>query len=286
MHRLFDTISQLDTTMHEVMCNEQVVQLLEDVDQSRTQLQALHPIDGIEASALDNYYRSWLARYTYNSNAIEGSTLSLEDTELVLEGEFLPTDSPARFVFAARGIADGMNTMREWVKEHRQLDIPLIQSLHAITALDVQPVLRGTFRPYGYNVKIVGTRVETADPLDIYDLLEQLLEVTNKSQAHPIVRAAAFHVLFENIHPFADGNGRVGRQVLNYMLMGQGYQPVAIKHDSGRSYGEHLEQWQVHHNPIPFVSDVSNSVIAEQQDQAKLLTTLRSPLVKRSRRSR
>ena len=277
MHRLFDTINQLDSTLYEAVRNQQVVQLLEDADRSRLQLQELHPVDGIEASALDNYYRDWLARYTYNSNAIEGSTLSLEDTELVLEGEFLPTDSPARFVFAARGIADGMNTMRVWVQEQRRLDISLIQSLHAITALDVQPVLRGTFRPYGYNVKIVGTRVETADPLDIYELLEQLLEVVSKSSIHPIVKASAFHVVFENIHPFADGNGRVGRQILNYMLMSQGYQPIAIKHDSGRSYGDHLEQWQVHRNPLPFVCDVVASVIAEQQEQASLIKTLRMP---------
>lgn len=67
--------------------------------------------------ALADYDRDWLVRYTYNSNAIEGSTLTLEDTSLVLEGEFVPSDSPARYVFAARGVADGMAYVREYARE-------------------------------------------------------------------------------------------------------------------------------------------------------------------------
>lgn len=94
-------------------------------------------------------------RYTYNSNAIEGSTLTLEDTSLVLEGEFVPSDSPARYVFAARGVADGMAYVREYAKEGRKLNEELIRRLHEVTALDLQPFARGTFRPYGYLARIV-----------------------------------------------------------------------------------------------------------------------------------
>ena len=72
----------------------------------------------------------------------------------MLEGEFVPSDSPARYVFAARGVADGMAYVREYAKEGRKLNEELIRRLHEVTALDLQPFARGTFRPYGYLARI------------------------------------------------------------------------------------------------------------------------------------
>lgn len=71
---------------------------LDLIDTLRAHALSLEPLDGVETMALSDYDRDWLVRYTYNSNAIEGSTLTLQDTSLVLEGEFVPSDSPARFV--------------------------------------------------------------------------------------------------------------------------------------------------------------------------------------------
>ena len=139
---------------------------LDLIDTLRAHALSLEPLDGVETMALSDYDRDWLVRYTYNSNAIEGSTLTLQDTSLVLEGEFVPSDSPARFVFAARGVADGMAYVREYASERRELDPELIQRIHEVTALDLQPFARGTFRPYGYLARITATRVKTADPLD------------------------------------------------------------------------------------------------------------------------
>ena len=214
-------------------------------------------------------------RYTYNSNAIEGSTLTLEDTSLVLEGEFVPSDSPARYVFAARGVADGMAYVREYAKEGRKLNEELIRRLHEVTALDLQPFARGTFRPYGYLARITATRVKTADPLEIRDDLQVLVDVLNGSGAHPLLKAAAFHAMFENIHPFMDGNGRTGRQLLNYMLLAAGYRPVAIKHDAGRVYARSLESWQVDGDPIPFCTAVLDCVEQEERAFIDLVEGLR-----------
>ena len=76
-----------------------------------------------------------------NSNAIEGSTLTLEDTELGVGGEFV-TDSPARYIFAARGVADGMAYAERFAEEERTLSVEMIQKLYEVTALDMQPALR------------------------------------------------------------------------------------------------------------------------------------------------
>ena len=226
-----------------------IVERLRRIDALKDRARALDPLDGVEDMALADYDRDWLVRYTYNSNAIEESTLTLEDTSLVLEGEFVPSDSPARYVFAARGVADGMAYVREYAREGRRLDEELVRRVHEVTALDLQPFARGTFRPYGYLARITATRVKTADPLEIRDDLRALIDGLDASGAHPLLRAAGFHAMFENIHPFMDGNGRTGRQLLNFMLLKHGYRPVAIKYDAKRDYARSLETWQVDGDP-------------------------------------
>ncbi|QTL78789.1 Fic family protein [Bifidobacterium dentium] len=248
---------------------------LRRIDALRDHARALGPLDGIEDMALADYDRDWLVRYTYNSNAIEGSTLTLEDTSLVLEGEFVPSDSPARYVFAARGVADGMAYVREYAKEGRRLDEELIRRIHEVTALDLQPFARGTFRPYGYLARITATRVKTADPLEIHDDLQSLIDGLDGSDAHPLLKAAGFHAMFENIHPFMDGNGRTGRQLLNFILLGHGYRPVAIKYDAGRAYARSLEAWQVDGDPTSFCSTLLDCVEQEERAFIDLIEGLR-----------
>lgn len=248
---------------------------LRRIDALKDRARALEPLDGVEAMALEDYDRDWLVRYTYNSNAIEGSTLTLEDTSLVLEGEFVPSDSPVRYVFAARGVADGMAYVREYAKEGRKLDEELVRRVHEVTTLDLQPFARGTFRPYGYLARITATRVKTADPLEIRDDLRSLIDGLDGCAAHPLLRAAGFHAMFENIHPFMDGNGRTGRQLLNFVLPRNGYRPVAIKYDAGRAYARGLEAWQVDGKPDSFCSIFLDCVEQEEQTLVDLIERLR-----------
>lgn len=268
-------INAFPDTLSRFMSDPAVSESLARADESKRRLACLPPLDGVEQSAIDEYHRDWLARYVYNSNAIEGSTLSLKDTELVLEGGFLPARAPARYIFAARGVADGMAYVKRFVDRKHPLDIDIIRRLHEITALDVQPALRGEFRPYGYIVHIRGAAVKTADPLEIRYDLEALLAAADGGDAHPILRAAGFHAMFENIHPFADGNGRTGRQILNIMLMQAGYEPIVIKHDTGRIYVEQLEQWQAYDNPAPLTCMIANCVVREQDRIGEIVSDIR-----------
>ena len=105
--------------------------------------------------------------------------------------------------------------------------------------------------------------------------MEALVDAVNGSKDHPILKAAGFHAMFENIHPFTDGNGRTGRQILNLMLMAAGYRPVAIKHDAGRSYGKSLEAWQVDGDPKPFISQLVQCVDQEERAVAEIVGRLR-----------
>ena len=274
--QLYRRIDDLPAELLRIGNAPQISEHLRRIDDLRDQLHALEPLDGVETMALDDYDRDWLVGYTYNSNAIEGSTLTLEDTSLVLEGEFVPSDSPARFVFAARGVADGMSYVRGFVGERQVIDVGVIRRIHEVTALDLQPFARGTLRPHGYQARITGTRVKTADPLEIQDDLQALLDDLRDSNAHPLLMAAGFHVMFENIHPFMDANGRTGRQLLNYMLLEHGYRPVAIKHDAGRSYARSIEAWQVDGDPLPWCSALLDSAEQEEQAVINVIESLRN----------
>lgn len=128
-------IQALPDELNALEGGREISERLRRVDALKDRARSLEPLDGVEDMALADYDRDWLVRYTYNSNAIEGSTLTLEDTSLVLEGEFVPSDSPARYVFAARGVADGMAYVREYAKEGRKLNEELIRRLHEVTAL-------------------------------------------------------------------------------------------------------------------------------------------------------
>lgn len=268
-------IQALPDELNALEGRREISERLRRIDALKDRARSLEPLDGVEDMALADYDRDWLVRYTYNSNAIEGSTLTLEDTSLVLEGEFVPSDSPARYVFAARGVADGMAYVREYAKEGRKLNEELIRRLHEVTALDLQPFARGTFRPYGYLARITATRVKTADPLEIRDDLQVLVDVLNGSGAHPLLKAAGFHAMFENIHPFMDGNGRTGRQLLNFMLLKHGYRPVVIKYDAKRDYARGLEAWQVDGDSSAFCSVFLDCVEQEEQSFIELVEGLR-----------
>jgi hypothetical protein len=81
--------------------------------------------------------------------------------------------------------------------------------------------------------------------------------------------------MFENIHPFMDGNGRTGRQLLNFMLLKHGYRPVAIKYDAKRDYARSLETWQVDGDPVAFCSVFLDCVEQEEHAFIELVEGLR-----------
>ncbi|MCI6549001.1 MAG: Fic family protein [Coriobacteriaceae bacterium] len=220
--------------------------------------------DGGESirDAIALFDRDFLTRFTHGSAAIEGSTLTPMQTELVLEGEFLPRDDrQLADMFAARGIAEGYGYAMRGLAEGRPLDSGLVKDVHERMALDCQPAVRGTFRRVP--VYIRGSRTAPPDPIDVPDLVDLLLWAHGRSAQHPLVRAAAFHAMFENVHPFQDGNGRCGRLLLCRELVAGGYPPVAIRSDEREEYLASLEAWQCERDGAPFVRMLTACVARE-----------------------
>lgn len=215
-----------------------------------------------EKDAQAEYQRNFLVQFAHNSSSIEGSTLTPLQTALVVEGEFIPSDDKELHdMFAVKGCYEGYDFMLQALEENRTFDENLIKDIHERTALDCQPRTRRVYRVVP--AYITGSKTVPAPALKIREYMADLMFAFNNSSQHPLIRASAFHAVFEAIHPFRDGNGRCGRTVLNYLLLKQGYPAIAIKADNRMEYLTSLEAWQVENNPVPFIKRAIDSVSKE-----------------------
>lgn len=203
--------------------------------------------------ALRSYEEDFLVRMAYNSNAIEGSTLTLAETEIIYEGEFVP-GKPGRDQIAARGIFEGYDFLKRCASEELIFDKNLILDTHERCALDLQPAARGIFRNAPAIIR--AARTTPTSPLRIREEIDDLIFHFNRlvREVDPFLACAWFHAAFEAIHPFADGNGRTGRLLMNAQLESFGFAPVAIKASHALEYKEALELWQVDGNDVPFIN--------------------------------
>lgn len=258
--------------------------LLGDADEQVAMLHGMLPLSETDEIALESYDEAFLVRFTYNSAAIEGSTLTLADTELVLEGEFMPSDAGnkrLRDVFAARGIAEGCEYAQRALECGRVLSEELVKDIHERTALDCQPRTRGSYRTTA--VYISGSETVPASAPRVRELMADLVFACERSDEPAIVKAAAFHAMFEAVHPFQDGNGRTGRILLNYMLEQAGYPPIAIKASLRSDYLRALEDWQVRDDPRPLIASVARCIAEEASARRRGLEETRAATVSAAR---
>ncbi|MBL7013747.1 MAG: Fic family protein [Candidatus Marinimicrobia bacterium] len=168
-----------------------------------------------------------VAEHVYNSNAIENSTLSLDETEKILLQIDLDRFISERELFEAKNLARVLSYIQTKSKE-KELELDVILLLHQMLVSNIRDDIAGRFRGDGEWVKVANHIA--CDPAKIEDKLQIML---NEYYASPMVniikRIARFHLSFEYIHPFVDGNGRIGRVLNNYLLIREGYVPINIQ---------------------------------------------------------
>lgn len=165
----------------------------------------------------------------YNSNAIENSTLTLEDTEEILEGGELQRKVSIREVFEAKNLANITESLLE--KTNRNLTVKLILDLHKTLLTNIDDSIAGRFRS-GKEWVRVGNHLG-ANPLFVNSLMQELVENYNSDKdLYFLDKIAHFHAEFETIHPFGDGNGRLGRVLINLQLMNFGLPSIIIQNKS------------------------------------------------------
>lgn len=175
---------------------------------------------------LPNTFDALRVEMTYHSNAIEGNTLTLRETQLVIEGKSPGSGKDLREIYEARNHDRALRLVEQWAQSNRadQTERELLD-VHAIVLADIDPDSAGRYR--SGRVLISGTGYVPPGSQKFDTLLPTLLALANRRDIHPAVRATAFHYNLVAVHPFTDGNGRTARLLMNSLLLRSGY-PFAI----------------------------------------------------------
>ena len=215
--------------------------VLSRIDQKKKELDGRRPLTEGEVARLNEEF---IVEYTYNSNAIEGNTLPLRETDLVLRG--LTIDKkPLKDHMEAVGHKEAFEYVSELVKDNVPISESIVKQIHFIVLADKRDD-RGVYRRVP--VRIMGAQHEPVQPYLIEPKMEQLLRDFAESTEHIVTKLARFHIEFEGIHPFIDGNGRTGRLLVNLELMKAGYPPIDIKFTDRITYYNAFDEYHVKHN--------------------------------------
>lgn len=177
---------------------------------------------------LPNVVEAIRIELTYNSNAIEGNTLTLRETQLIIEGQAPTSGKPLREIYEARNHDRALRTIETWAQE-RPPSTTLCErdllDIHGIVLADIDADSADRFR--SDRVLIAGSRFIPPGPHRFDELIPSLLALANRPGVHPVLQAAELHYNFVAIHPFRDGNGRTARLLMNHHLLARGF-PYAI----------------------------------------------------------
>ena len=163
----------------------------------------------------------------YNSNAIENSTLTLKETEKILLDMEVSRDVSLREVFEAKNLARVIGYVRDKSKE-TEVNKEIILLLHQMLIGGIDDKIAGRFRKPGEYVR-VGTHIAPAPEQVERMIASTITEYTSDLSAYFLDKIARFHLEFENVHPFNDGNGRIGRVLINFQLSRLGFPIIIIR---------------------------------------------------------
>lgn len=237
-----------------------------EVDQLKSELDSKRPIPKETLRSLEE---SINLEWTYNSNGIEGNTLTLRETQVVLEGITVGGKSIKEHLEAINH-EKAILYLSDLVKENNPITEWNIKSIHQLILKDIDDENAGRYRRE--NVTIKGATHIPPDYLKVPELMEKLvLNYENWNNFHPIIQAALLHGELVKIHPFVDGNGRTSRLLMNLDLMNHGYNPVIIKKENRLEYYEVLDKAHTTGNYTDFVKLIIKLEIEMLKKYLKLI---------------
>lgn len=206
----------------------------------------LNSLRSFTKGELERLSEEFVIEYTYDSNAIEGSTLTLNETAFVLKENITIGEKPLNDHLAAIGHKEAYYYIEELVKNKEPLSEKQILAIHSLVLMD-RPQDKGRYR--NLPVSIIGTGAILSEPYMIKKHMEELLEwYHSESDLNLLEKITLLHLKFATIHPFIDGNGRTGRLMLNLELMKNNLVPINIKNKYKRGYYDAFKVYNENNN--------------------------------------
>ena len=240
--------------------------IFDEIEYKRERLNSMRPLTSGE---LNRLRQEFMIEFTYNSNAIEGNTLTLQETAIVLEGMTVD-QKPLKDHLEAVGHRDAFLYVRDIATKEVPLNESTIKDIHSLVLMN-QPEDKGVYRRI--YVRIVGAYTEPVAPYLIEPKIKELLERNEerKKTMNIIERIALFHLEFEGIHPFIDGNGRTGRLILNLELIRNGYPAINVKFSDRKRYYEAFDSFYRDNNAKPMINLIAEYVSERYDDYFRIL---------------
>tara|TARA_B110000908_G_scaffold157071_1_gene196870 strand:+ start:26 stop:1138 length:1113 start_codon:yes stop_codon:yes gene_type:complete len=226
-------------------------QKLSVIDELQARWKASKPLSGIQLHKMEEYFST---RYTYDSNRIEGNTLTFQETHLVVaEGLTIGGKSMVEHLEAVNH-TEAIAWLKEMVHGNEDITRRNLLDIHGLILKSINSGNAGAYR--SVPVMIGGSEHKPPQPYMLEKLMEDYFVhyQQQKRVMHPVILAAEMHERLVSIHPFIDGNGRTSRLIMNFILLKNGYTVTSLKGDynSRMEYYAALENVQVNNNLEPF----------------------------------
>lgn len=231
------------------------------LDTLKSQLDSHRPLP---QAVVNNLHESLVLQWTYHSNAIEGNTLTLKETKVVLEG-ITVGGKTLREHFEAINHKEAILLLEILVQDNEPLSERIIKELHQLVLKNIDQENAGRYRQI--NVIIAGAEHKPMGAIHVPQAMADFIDWynTQATQLHPVERAARVHAEFVKIHPFVDGNGRTSRLLMNLELMKAGFPAAILTVEQRLEYYEALDKAHCEDDYEPFLALITG-VVSESFD--------------------
>lgn len=199
----------------------------------------------------------WLkTELAYTSNAIEGNTLTRKETELVIDDGITSTSKPLQHYIEAVNHAKAFEKIITFLNESKNVNENFMLNIHKIILTGLDDDNAGFYR--NCRVRISGSAVIMPNPIKVPDLMTNFYNWLNDNMDSEPLTAILAHLKFVSIHPFADGNGRCARLLMNTILLKFGFTPIVIRPTDRKKYLSVVENYQLKGDDKPYIAFMLN----------------------------
>jgi len=211
-----------------------------------------HLIDDVTR---EKYEKDFIIKFTHHSTAIEGNSLTLRETKLVLEDKIAPNGKSLREIYEVRNHEKCWDYIMSCIDEGKSLNENIVKDIHQILVENI--FQGGIYR--NTPVSILGAEHKPPQAQEAYYLVKEFYNNLEDYKGNSLELAAFTHAEFVKIHPFPDGNGRTSRMMMNYQLVKNGFMPIYINNENKNEYFDALDEYAVKSDMEPFIKIIENN---------------------------